>query len=97
MGVIDRAIDAIANHEATHGVTPKVMTLAPRLWTELVSEAHRGSRHLTYAYCGATEDYFMGVKIRKATPTGFCRNCGAPAEPHACSYCRTPSDFITLE
>lgn len=93
MSIVKVLLDMIADCEA-RGVEPKTVVLSPRKLMELKRECYNW---LEVSGVGPGDNYFAGLSIKTRRLTGFCRACGAPAEPNVCSYCRTPSEIVELE
>lgn len=73
----------------------KTLVVNPQRYMQMAGELQACMRFVSDT--GGGSMYYMGMRVVMQAPDGFCRNCGAPIEPDVCSYCRSPSEYVTVE
>lgn len=80
-----------------HRVRPLHIVLSPAKYVSFYETFYSLRRDSVNTYGTKPALMFHGIPVVREDPTGFCRGCGAPAEPNVCSFCKLPSEYIRLE
>lgn len=88
MSVLNRLSDLVLGRAEP----PQALVLSHRIYAQLMLESYQR------AWLPKPDEAFtfLGVPVRRKRLTMFCKNCGAPAEGKACSYCGTDPDEMEV-
>lgn len=96
MSIIDRLDELLANNPLC-----RAFRLSPDRYCEYLFHVGNSSKanHTGGPILedGLVTHYYMGKQIICDTPKTSCRKCGAPTEPHECSFCKTPSEWEEVQ
>lgn len=92
--LINRVIDEIQRNP-----NARQIVAAPKLYAQLRRECLEvcGAIYPMPPGSEALGFQLWGLPVHQHHFTGYCRNCGAAAEPVRCSFCLSPSDFVEVK
>lgn len=70
--------------------------MTPGKFLEYLSATSSMMRFIDSGSGGRVTRMYMGALVSPEPFSAYCRNCGAPAEPDVCSFCKSPSEYILL-